>query len=554
MTVTLHKQIVDLIEDSGLRGMTLNDLCANLCNFDKRTIELLLSRLVKYPPPSHLADIGIAQVQETFGRERRFRYYTVASFRAIIEREKLQDQEVYSSVDFSNVGGFAPLSADLFWETEEERDRRVDSMKGKTNQNAAKKKAEGKKAKKAAVEAGEGEAEVSAKVVKPKRGKKRTLEEEVGDVNADGEDVTQEPLAKKKRGRSPKRKPGEEGVGSVAPEGTPSATQHPVSGEPMTAPPTPAQTPAPKRRGRPPKPKPADGISAMLGEASADATPVSTPTVTPKRRGRPPKRKQSDLDTPSASADPPPPKKRGRPRKSANTPATTTPVEPQSPAPVEDTVPVAAEPSSPQLNGVDAGGTPPAEPSQPSSPRPLVVPLMAEVSEPFSLTYPDGVEDDGSSQSPVQESGQAQEEKELLVRASEPANATQYTEEEPQGQQPRVPHDDSHGRTTDTSANPDASLVNPDPSSNAPQEVAPMEVDAAFHTVVIPSSTGSTQDPAHPASEADPSSSVARTLNGIRTHNGSTIDIPIDPALLSEASAAGGLSTVRADSVSQSIP
>ena len=53
---------------------------------------------------------------ETHGRERRWRYFTVASYRAIIANEKLDDQDgPYSSVDFSNVGNFAPLVAEDFY-------------------------------------------------------------------------------------------------------------------------------------------------------------------------------------------------------------------------------------------------------------------------------------------------------------------------------------------------------------------------------------------------------------------------------------------------------
>ncbi|KAG6891388.1 hypothetical protein C0992_007611 [Termitomyces sp. T32_za158] len=73
MNVTIHKQIFDLLEESGAVGMTLNELSAALCQFDKRTIELLLTRAERFPPPSHLSDLGISGLMETSGRERRHR-------------------------------------------------------------------------------------------------------------------------------------------------------------------------------------------------------------------------------------------------------------------------------------------------------------------------------------------------------------------------------------------------------------------------------------------------------------------------------------------------
>ena len=64
---------------------------------------------------------------ETHGRERRWRYFTVASYRAIIANEKLDDQDgPYSSADFSNVGHFAPLVAEEFYVDTAELNRFVD--------------------------------------------------------------------------------------------------------------------------------------------------------------------------------------------------------------------------------------------------------------------------------------------------------------------------------------------------------------------------------------------------------------------------------------------
>ena len=97
----------------------LQELSQSLCNFDKRTIELLLTRAEKNQPPLHLSDLGTAELMETFGRERRHRYYTVSAFRSLAARERLDDSATgYANVDFSVVGGFAVVDPELFYDDE----------------------------------------------------------------------------------------------------------------------------------------------------------------------------------------------------------------------------------------------------------------------------------------------------------------------------------------------------------------------------------------------------------------------------------------------------
>ncbi|KAG6891070.1 hypothetical protein C0995_014159 [Termitomyces sp. Mi166 len=130
MNITIHKQIFDLLEESGMVGMTLNELSAALCQFDKRTIELLLTRAEKFPPPSHLSDLGIAGLMETSGRERRHRYFTVASYRQLLAKEKLDNSNAgYSEVDFSDVGEFLPVDSNLFYDDQDALRQYQDSFK-----------------------------------------------------------------------------------------------------------------------------------------------------------------------------------------------------------------------------------------------------------------------------------------------------------------------------------------------------------------------------------------------------------------------------------------
>ncbi|KAJ6501642.1 hypothetical protein C8R47DRAFT_1108154 [Mycena vitilis] len=253
MNLTIHKQIITLVEESGTVGMTLNELTAALCQFDKRTVELLLTRAEKYPPPPHLSDLGIAGLMETSGRERRNRYYTIASYQAMVAREKLdKDSAGYADVDLSDVGGFFPFGPESFYTeysallSHQDRDARI-------SRNAPKKK-------------GHKNPVLLDGTVKKGRPRKE---------RPDGS----EPKPRKPR----KRKAEDEGAGPS---------------EPKKAPPA-------KKRRLNAKQEPADDVVESSADGPADPPPL------PKKRGRPPK----NPPTNDAEDAPPAPKKRGRAKK-----------------------------------------------------------------------------------------------------------------------------------------------------------------------------------------------------------------------------------------------
>lgn len=127
--LTIHKQVSDLLEDAGSSGLTLQEICTALGNFDKRTIELLLTRAVKAPPPSHLRDLGTVDVMETHGRERRHRYFTNATYRAVLTSENLQDGSApHNEMDSSHIGEFAEWDPGLFYGSDADFDSSVASI------------------------------------------------------------------------------------------------------------------------------------------------------------------------------------------------------------------------------------------------------------------------------------------------------------------------------------------------------------------------------------------------------------------------------------------
>lgn len=117
--LTIHKQVSNLLEEAGPSGLTLQEICISLGNFDKRTIELLLTRAARAPPPSHLRDLGTVDVMETYGRERRHRYFTNATYRAVVASENLQGASApRKEVDSSNIGEFAEQNPGVFFSSD----------------------------------------------------------------------------------------------------------------------------------------------------------------------------------------------------------------------------------------------------------------------------------------------------------------------------------------------------------------------------------------------------------------------------------------------------
>ena len=206
----------------------------------------------KVPPPTHLSDLRIIPLMETHGRERRWRYFTFASYREIVASEKLDDQDgPYSSVDFSNVGNFAPFVAEDFYSDVVELNRLMDYAFTKTGKTAT--PTTGKKRKRG--EAGLDTAD------HPPRKRGRPRKHPVEGANATEKGAT----TKRDRGQSIV----EERLGSTQPEG-PIISNDLHSSSPKV----------PKKRRRPPDD---NHGSEIVPEAS----------VAPRRRGRPRKQPPS---------------------------------------------------------------------------------------------------------------------------------------------------------------------------------------------------------------------------------------------------------------------
>ena len=155
----------------------------------------------KVPPPTHLSDLRIIPLMETHGRERRWRYFTFASYREVIANEKLDDQDgPYSSVDFSNVGNFAPFVAEDFYSDVVELNGLMDYAFSKTGKVTT--PATGKKRKR-----GEAGLDTLADHAPRKRGRPRKHPVEGANATEKGATI--------RRDRDPEESPGTQPEGTI---------------------------------------------------------------------------------------------------------------------------------------------------------------------------------------------------------------------------------------------------------------------------------------------------------------------------------------------------
>ncbi|KAH6916823.1 hypothetical protein BKA70DRAFT_313865 [Coprinopsis sp. MPI-PUGE-AT-0042] len=364
VNITIHKQIIDLLEDAGTTGMTLNELSTALNNFDKRTIELLLARAEKAQPPRHLADLGIAGLMETSGRERRHRYYTVAAYTQLVAAEQLDKSAAgFGNVDLGHQGEWAETPFTKFYDDVAQLHQFQDTFT-----RATKTTAKGKRVYKnpilpdGSVKQGRPRKHPEG-TTKADKKKKRKLEEmakaaEEGTEEAEAPDADEE--APKKRARKPSAKAAESASLDTQVVSEAASTAGPAAGGSVSA--------APKRRGRPPKRK-------AEPEQGAEAQPAKKP------RGRP--RKSAVVEAPAPEAVPEP----RIVQAAVESEPTSSPPQPSVPLPAPDPTP---EPNVPQPSEQTPEETN-SEPREPlvieaSVPTPAETPISRPISPTNSTT------------------------------------------------------------------------------------------------------------------------------------------------------------------------
>ena len=211
-----------------------------LDGFDPRIVEHALQGFEKTRPNTNMLDFGVTVMEETYGRERRHRWFTLKGYKALMNQENINEAENDFSADLNNIGGFTDMPSELFYDTIDQLHQFQDT---EAREETTKKKR--RPPKNPILPDG------TVKKGRPRKYPPGTGKRKRGDtVEQDGTGDQSRPSKRAKTATVG----GDEVV--TADQGTP------VAG------------PAPRKRGRPPKRKP---------EGEPPATPA------PRKRGRPPK-------------------------------------------------------------------------------------------------------------------------------------------------------------------------------------------------------------------------------------------------------------------------
>ena len=221
---------------------------------------------------------------ESHARERRFRYYTIPHCQAVVIRDKLDALRIkYCSVDWSGAGEFAPITAEMFYQSEEALKDFMDGFQSKSSTAQQNKLTVGGGIKKGRSEKGSG-ARQGVGPSKTQKGRKRKRD----DGPVERSSSVQPPP--KKRGRPPKKRPvqadeilTQELIDRDAGLQLPNTIDEENSG--------PTAPPLPKIRGRPPKTRqPTSIATAPELQADGPSDSVAITKTSPKKRCRPRKK------------------------------------------------------------------------------------------------------------------------------------------------------------------------------------------------------------------------------------------------------------------------
>jgi len=207
--------------------------------FDPRIVEHILQGFDKSRPHSNMLDFGVMVMDETYGRERRHRWFTFRGYKALLSQEDINEAEHELPADLANTGGFTDMPPDLFYDTLEQLHQRQD-----TDSREEKTKKKRKPPKNPILPDG------TVKRGRPRKNQPSAMKRKQDDL-AEGDGVD---------GQARPSKRAKTAAGGDAAVDTDKGT--------------PVTEPAPRKRGRPPKRKPED-------------EPPATPA--PRKRGRPPK-------------------------------------------------------------------------------------------------------------------------------------------------------------------------------------------------------------------------------------------------------------------------
>ncbi|GAA6046816.1 hypothetical protein JCM3770_005657 [Rhodotorula araucariae] len=90
----IERQVLDLLMDADARGLTRAEISAALGGFSPRTLDSMLQRLGRAPPPPHLADYTTHSMCETVGRLKHARWFSLVGYLSFRRARGFPDEAV----------------------------------------------------------------------------------------------------------------------------------------------------------------------------------------------------------------------------------------------------------------------------------------------------------------------------------------------------------------------------------------------------------------------------------------------------------------------------
>lgn len=211
-----------------------------------------------------MLDFGVTVMDETYGRERRHRWFTFRGYKTLLNQENINEAEHELSVDLTNTGGFTDLSPEIFFNTLDQLHQHQDTD---SREETTKKR---KPPKNPILPDG------TVKKGRPRKnqgGASKRKREDVGEVDEVGGQA--HPSKRVKIVAAGEDRITEAGQGTPVVESTPRKRGRPPKRKPEGEPPA---TPNPRKRGRPPK----NRTPATVGDQETqDSGGQTLPTITP---------------------------------------------------------------------------------------------------------------------------------------------------------------------------------------------------------------------------------------------------------------------------------
>ncbi|TIB38264.1 hypothetical protein E3P86_01725 [Wallemia ichthyophaga] len=89
LAITIEKQVMNIVHESGISGITMTAIKNTLPMINRRTLESILLRHETDHDPGNLSDLALKSITESCGRERRQVYFSRSNFVQRAEREGL---------------------------------------------------------------------------------------------------------------------------------------------------------------------------------------------------------------------------------------------------------------------------------------------------------------------------------------------------------------------------------------------------------------------------------------------------------------------------------